>query len=139
MLSNNHVLQLFRTSNNSIYRSVSHNSGVTWSDARPIDIPNPDSKINVLQLRSASSSSNLALAFNDNPLRENKRVRFDRGRRVPSSPALASVEVEEGGRANQWVFLGGAAHKKHPKGQSSSSPAAEPEKDSNWRPGLPQE
>jgi predicted neuraminidase len=79
MLSNNHVMQLFRTSNNSIYRSVSPNSGVTWSDAKPIGIPNPDSKINVLHLKS-KSNSDLALAFNDNPLREGKHVRFDRGR-----------------------------------------------------------
>ena len=46
------VLMLFRTKVGVLWKSVSYDKGVTWAEAVPTSIPNPDSKIHMLRLLS---------------------------------------------------------------------------------------
>eukprot|EP00238_Polyblepharides_amylifera_P000646 CAMPEP_0196570914 /NCGR_PEP_ID=MMETSP1081-20130531/1069_1 /TAXON_ID=36882 /ORGANISM="Pyramimonas amylifera, Strain CCMP720" /LENGTH=419 /DNA_ID=CAMNT_0041887605 /DNA_START=333 /DNA_END=1592 /DNA_ORIENTATION=- len=64
-LRNGTVLMLFRTRIGQLYRSLSKDRGLTWSDAAPLGhpmLPNPNSKVDVISLH---PSGVLALVFND--------------------------------------------------------------------------
>eukprot|EP00899_Mesostigma_viride_P008044 jgi/Mesvir1/17240/Mv07652-RA.2 len=60
--SDGSLLMLFRTHAGFIYSSVSKDKGVTWSQAQPTTLPNPDSKIMMLRME---PSGHIALVYNN--------------------------------------------------------------------------
>mmetsp|Transcript_21249 Transcript_21249/g.59081 ORF Transcript_21249/g.59081 Transcript_21249/m.59081 type:complete len:271 (-) Transcript_21249:1022-1834(-) len=54
------LLQLFRTSRGKIYQSCSSDDGHTWSEPKPTDLPNPNSKVAAVVL----SNGEVVLAYN---------------------------------------------------------------------------
>uniref|UniRef100_A0A061RT54 Bnr asp-box repeat protein n=1 Tax=Tetraselmis sp. GSL018 TaxID=582737 RepID=A0A061RT54_9CHLO len=61
-LRNGTVLMVFRTQIGCLYKSLSHDKGMTWSRARPMNVPNPNSKVHLMRLE---PSGHLLLAFNN--------------------------------------------------------------------------
>ena len=59
-MKNGTLLMLMRSSDNFIFHSTSRNGGMSWTNAVPTSIPNPDSKIAML-----GASNVLLLAYND--------------------------------------------------------------------------
>eukprot|EP00899_Mesostigma_viride_P009500 jgi/Mesvir1/18551/Mv17068-RA.1 len=55
------MLQYFRTEAGVAYKSTSADSGLTWTTPAPTDIPNPNSKLNLIRLDNGA----LAMAYND--------------------------------------------------------------------------
>jgi predicted neuraminidase len=54
------LVQFFRTAVGKIYRSESANGGMNWTRALPVDLPNPNSKLNAIVL----SDGQTAIAYN---------------------------------------------------------------------------
>jgi len=64
-LHNGTVLMIFRTRIGEIYRVLSHDTGITWSDSAPLGdpaLPNPNAKVDVIALDPTGA---LALVYND--------------------------------------------------------------------------
>jgi len=55
------VLHYFRSQKGLIYYSMSKDGGSTWGGAKPTSLPNPNSKVDMINLHSGE----LALGFND--------------------------------------------------------------------------
>ena len=49
-LSDGRILMICRTNQSKLWLSYSYNDGYTWTILRPIDIPNPDSAVDVIRL-----------------------------------------------------------------------------------------
>ena len=67
-LSDGRLLMMMRTyekevASRTIWQSFSQDDGLTWTEAERSDLPNPDSRIDLVRLKSGT----LALAFNDTP------------------------------------------------------------------------
>jgi len=63
-LHNGTLLQVFRSHSGILYKSVSSDSGRSWSQPRPLGLPNPNSKANLIRLEGERPL--LALAYNHN-------------------------------------------------------------------------
>mmetsp|Transcript_23312 Transcript_23312/g.64700 ORF Transcript_23312/g.64700 Transcript_23312/m.64700 type:complete len:511 (+) Transcript_23312:151-1683(+) len=61
-LKNGTVLMVFRTSAGCLHKSISLDKGLSWSQAKPMNIPNPNSKVHMMRLE---PSGHLLLAFNN--------------------------------------------------------------------------
>ena len=55
------MLHYFRSQKGLIYYSMSKDGGSTWGGAKPTSLPNPNSKVDMINLHSGE----LALGFND--------------------------------------------------------------------------
>ena len=95
------LVQFFRTATGKIYRSESDDGGMSWTSATPIELPNPNSKINAIVL----SDGQTAIAYNSHDrqyglkqMRVNLTVAVspDRGK---SWQILAQLEEVPGARA----------------------------------------
>jgi len=95
------LVQFFRTATGKIYRSESADGGISWTSAAPIELPNPNSKINAIVL----SDGQTAIAYNSHDrqyglkqMRVNLTVAVspDRGK---NWAILAQIEEIPGSRA----------------------------------------
>ena len=95
------LVQFFRTATGKIYRSESGDGGISWTSAAPIELPNPNSKINAIVL----SDGQTAIAYNSHDrqyglkqMRVNLTVAVspDRGK---NWAILAQIEEVPGSRA----------------------------------------
>lgn len=95
------LVQFFRTATGKIYRSESDDGGSSWTSAAPIELPNPNSKINAIVL----SDGQTAIAYNSHDrqyglkqMRVNLTVAVspDRGK---NWAVLAQIEEVPGSRA----------------------------------------
>ena len=95
------LVQFFRTATGKIYRSESDDGGISWTSAAPIELPNPNSKINAIVL----SDGQTAIAYNSHDrqyglkqMRVNLTVAVspDRGK---NWAVLAQIEEVPGSRA----------------------------------------
>ena len=77
------LLMYLRTRSGRIWRSFSHDGGMTWDPPEPTDIPNPNSNIELIKLR----GGRLLLVYNDSPVK-----------RTPLSVALS----EPG--SDRWIY-----------------------------------
>uniref|UniRef100_A0A7S0QUV7 Sialidase domain-containing protein n=1 Tax=Pyramimonas obovata TaxID=1411642 RepID=A0A7S0QUV7_9CHLO len=61
-LTNHSIFMVFRTTTGCLFSSISKDKGLTWSEAQPMGIPNPNSKVHMLKLEPGGQ---LLLAFNN--------------------------------------------------------------------------
>ena len=61
--ANGTLVQLFRTSRNETYRSLSHDEGFSWETPHAIPLPNPNSKVAVVMLTNGWLVSYLSVSF----------------------------------------------------------------------------
>lgn len=57
---NKDLVQFFRTAVGKVYRAESHDGGINWTKAEPVDLPNPNSKLNAVVL----SDGQTVIAYN---------------------------------------------------------------------------
>lgn len=60
-VSNGSLFQLFRTGLDVVFESWSHDGGFTWTNAEPTTVPNPDSKVCMVNI---VGSNKIVLAYN---------------------------------------------------------------------------
>ncbi len=63
-LADDRMLMICRTNQGRLWHSYSYNDGYTWTILRPMDIPNPDSAVDIVRL----SNGSLLLVCNDSAL-----------------------------------------------------------------------
>jgi len=79
-LENGTLFQMFRTKTGGIFGSMSNDGGAHWTQAKPVGLPNPNSKVNMIRIKGGGgggTSDMLALAYNHNETigaRNNLRV-----------------------------------------------------------------
>ena len=57
---NKELVQFFRTAIGKVYRAESNDGGINWTNAEPVDLPNPNSKLNAIVL----SDGQTVIAYN---------------------------------------------------------------------------
>lgn len=95
---NKELVQFFRTAVGKVYRAESNDGGINWTKAEPVDLPNPNSKLNAIVL----SDGQTVIAYNSHDrtgglklMRVNLTVAIspDRGK---TWSRLANLEVVPG-------------------------------------------
>jgi hypothetical protein len=95
---NKDLVQFFRTAVGKVYRAESNDGGINWTKAEPVDLPNPNSKLNAIVL----SDGQTVIAYNSHDrtgglklMRVNLTVAIspDRGR---TWTRLANLEIVSG-------------------------------------------